>query len=95
MIIVRTWWRTRWRKGQATIDVLKQMDKLIAGNRNSRFMTDLSGEFFTVVWEQEYKSLSDIEAAMTGVMAKPRYGKLMETLGTLVVTGGRELYVLR
>jgi hypothetical protein len=58
-----------------------------------RIFTDMSGEqFWTLVLEREYESLSDYQKLESEVMADERFGSVMAGYHELVHQGRREIY---
>jgi hypothetical protein len=57
-----------------------------------RILTDLSGDFYTLVFVSEFKSLADYEAGLTKVLADPEWQKFYGEFRTLIRGGRREMY---
>lgn len=58
-----------------------------------RIFTDISGEqFWTLILEREYDSLSDYQKLESEVMADERFGSVMAGYHDLVQQGRREIY---
>ncbi|MSQ12752.1 MAG: hypothetical protein EXR47_01150 [Dehalococcoidia bacterium] len=57
-----------------------------------RILTDASGQFFTVVTEQEVASLAEWESMRPKLFAAKRFGVWFEKMTALVDGGRREFY---
>jgi hypothetical protein len=60
--------------------------------RNARVMTDLAGDFNTVVMEHEVESLSDFEALMARYGSDPQIREKAGAYLELWETGKREMF---
>jgi len=95
MILVRTWFRTRWGAASTLIELLKGISVTLEAQHHPRIYTDLSGELFTVTWETEWPSLAAYETAFAQMRESEEYRELMTEVVDLVVTGGRDFLLLR
>ncbi|MFB0537151.1 MAG: hypothetical protein ACETWR_19495, partial [Anaerolineae bacterium] len=57
-----------------------------------RILTDVSGQFFTVVTEEEVESLAEWERRMAEIFALPEFGDWFARMTPLVESGRREFY---
>ena len=94
MIVVRTWFRTKWGAASTVVELLKGISVTLDEERRVRIYTDLSGELFTVTWESEWPSMAAYEAAFEELRKTEEYRELMTEIVDLVETGGRD-YLLR
>lgn len=94
MILVRTWFRTKWGAASTVVELLKGISVTLEEDRRARIYTDLSGELFTVTWETEWLSLAAYEAAFEELYQNEDFRALMTEIVDLVEVGGRE-YLLR
>jgi len=95
MILVRTWFRTKWGAASTVVELLKGISTTLEPARRARIYTDLSGELFTVTWETEWPSLAAYEAAFEEIRQGDEYRELMTEIVDLVQTGGREYLLQR
>ncbi len=95
MILVRTWFRTKWGAASTVVELLKGISTTLEPARHARIYTDLSGELFTVTWETEWASLAVYEAAFEELRQSDEYRELMTEIVDLVETGGREYLLQR
>jgi hypothetical protein len=94
MIIVRGVYQAKYGKGDELVQLFKEGNDLFPGMNNSRIMTDLSGQFFTVVTEAEYASFSEWEADAQKIFSDNRFAAWFERMVPLVDGGRREFYTL-
>jgi hypothetical protein len=94
MIVVRTWFRTKWGAASTVVELLKGISVTLDEERRVRIYTDLSGELFTVTWESEWPSMAAYEAAFEELRKTEEYRELMTEIVDLVEIGGRD-YLLR
>lgn len=91
MIIVRNTFKAK--PGQAGNLVAKMKEMASAGDlRNCRFLTDLSGEFNTVVMEHEVESLSEFESNIDKYMNDPGIREKAAGYTDLWTSGKREFF---
>ncbi len=62
------------------------------GNVGQRVMTDLVGDYYTLVMEQSYNSLSDYEKAMQNTMGSDEWRNWYKKFTDLVESGKREIF---
>ncbi|MDQ7828825.1 MAG: hypothetical protein QN122_10755 [Armatimonadota bacterium] len=95
MIVVRTWFRTKWGAASTVVELLKGLSVTMADERRARIYTDLSGELFTVTWETEWPSLAAYEEAFEALRQQEEYRDLMVEIADLVEVGGRDFLLRR
>ena len=96
MILVRNVFRIKfgtakqakelWREGLA---IQKKL-----GFENGRILTDITGPFYTLVFEITFKSLSDLEQSMKTMMGTKEWGEWYQKFVPLVESGYRELFTI-
>jgi len=62
------------------------------GLRNLRFLTDLTGDFNTVVMEHDVESLGELEALLQKYATDPQMREKAKGYTDLWLTGKRELF---
>lgn len=98
MIVVRDIFRVRFGKAREALALWKQGLELNRKcgyqARSLRVLTDLVGEYYTLVFESTFDSLSDWEKAGKSITASPEwrawYDKIVETTDT----GRREIFTI-
>ena len=96
MILVRNVFRIKfgtakqakelWREGLA---IQKKL-----GFENGRILTDITGPFYTLVFEITFKSLSDLEQSMKTMMGTKEWGEWYQKFVPLVESGYREIFTI-
>jgi hypothetical protein len=64
----------------------------IKGMGQSRLLTDLTGDYYTLVLEVECASLAGFEQALTQAVASPEWAALYGRLRPAIRGGRREIY---
>jgi hypothetical protein len=95
MIVERNVFQAKYGRGDELVALMKEGRELVArmGARKQRVLTDLTGPFFTVVWESEYESMAEMEKGMAH-MSDPEFGPWFERMVPLVDHGSRELFTI-
>jgi len=91
MIVVRNTFTAK--PGQAGKLVAQMKEVAGAGGlKNLRFMTDLVGDFNTVVMEHEVESIAEFESLMQKYSTDPQMRDKAKGYTDLWITGKRELF---
>ena len=96
MIVVRDVFQIEPEKMKQAKEEIKAHRQLTTplGYRVSRVMTDLTGDFYTLVFESEFASLAEYEKALKNILAdkgwQQSYGRLRKTIRR----GRREIYTV-
>ena len=61
---------------------------------SSRLLTDLTGPFYTVVWEITVPNLAAFEGAAPRLMGDKEWQANYQKIGSLVESGSREMFTL-
>ena len=64
------------------------------GHPFSRILTDLVGEYYTLVLESEYKNLAEYETALQKVLADPEWQRSYPEFRKLIRGGRREIFTV-
>lgn len=91
MILIRNSFIAKPGKAGKLAAHMKEMAAL-GGLRNARVMTDLVGDFNTVVMEHEVESVSDFEALMARYGSDPQIREKAGAYLDFWETGKRELF---
>ena len=93
MILVRDVFQAKYGKGGDLVVLMKEArETWLAKYATGHILTDVSGQFFTVVTETEVESLADWEKRAGEVFALPEFGDWFSRMTTLVESGRREFY---
>jgi hypothetical protein len=96
MILVRDIFQVKFGKMKDAKDVWKEMLKVMPGQPGSRprLLTDLTGQYYTLVLENTFKDLSDYEAFSRQEMSAAGVGALYQKFVPLVDSGRREIFTI-
>ena len=96
MIVVRDIFQIEPDQMKLAKELTKQMRELERrlGYRVSRAMTDLTGEYYTLVFESEYGSLAEYETGLKKTMSDPEWQKFYPQFRKLIRGGRREMYTV-
>ncbi len=92
MILVRDIFQVKFGRMKEAREVWKEMLKAMPAGNKPRLLTDLTGQYYTLVMESTYKDLADYEASMRRDM--PAVGSLYQKFVPLVDSGRREMFTI-
>jgi hypothetical protein len=95
MILVRNVFRLKFGKakeGVATFKELVELAKRLGFPGKSRLLTDLVGDFYTIVFEHTFDSLAAFESSAGAMMGKPEWQTAYAKLVPLIESGHREVF---
>ena len=95
MIVERDVFQAKYGRGDELVEVIKDGQEMAAkwGVSSQRILTDLTGPFFTVVWEVEYESLADFERT-SEAFGDPEFEQWFARMPELIESGSRELFTI-
>ncbi len=96
MIIVRDIFHLKFGKAKDAKALLSEARSLFSksGQPTPKAMTDLTGPFYTLVMETEWKSLSDMENSMKEAFGDKQWQEWYQKFIPLVDSGSREIYTV-
>ena len=96
MILVRDIFQVKFGKMKDAKEVWKEMFKVMpaSGQGKPRLLTDLTGQYYTLVLESTFKDLTDYEAFSRKEMGGPAVGALYQKFVLLVDSGRREIFTI-
>jgi hypothetical protein len=96
MIVVRNIFQLKFGKAKDAKALIKENQELMKkyGHATPRFMTDVTGEFYTLVMEMSYDSLSEFEKSSHEAMGAKEFEQWYGKFVPLVESGHREIYTL-
>jgi hypothetical protein len=94
MILVRDVFQAKYGSGDELVALFKEASEMSYWGGNQRLLTDLSGEFFTVVVETEVESLAEYERLRDEEFSKPGFADWFARMVPLVESGRREFYTI-
>lgn len=94
MILVRNIFQLKFGKAKEAIALAKESQHLMKTNGagNPRFMTDVTGEFYTFVMESTYHDLTEYEKSAQDVMGSKEFSQWYQKFSSLVESGRREIF---
>ncbi len=94
MIVVRNVFQLEFGKAREARVLVAEMQTLVKkhGGRSSKYLTDLTGAFYTLVMETSYKNLSEYEKESEEVMGKEDFEKWYKKFIPLIKSGYREIF---
>jgi hypothetical protein len=83
-------------KAREAVALTKENDELIKkhGGAPTRFLSDLTGPFYTLVMEITYGSLSDMEKQQKEIMSSKEFSDWYQRFIPLVESGRREIFTI-
>ena len=96
MIIVRDLFHIQPDQMKKAKELTQQGRKIMRrqGYSSVRVMTDLTGDYYTLVLESEFKSLADFESAMKKLQSNRQWQKFYPKLRKLILGGRRDIFTL-
>jgi len=96
MIVVRNVFQLKFGKAKDAKALIKEQQELMKkfGHAPAQFMTDLTGEFYTLVMESTYENLTAFEKSSQDAMGAKEFGEWYGKFIPLVESGRREIFNL-
>jgi len=97
MILVRNVFRLKFGKSREAVALMKEgiaIQKKLVSGISPRLLTDLSGDFYTLVLELTVPSLATLEATQTQIMSDKDWQAHYQKFVPLVESGHREIYTI-
>jgi hypothetical protein len=97
MIVVRNTFHLKFGKAKEALAFMKDgiaLQKKAGVDVSQRLMTDLTGKFYTIVFELTLPNLAAVEGTMSKVMSNPEWQANYQKFVALVESGEREIYSL-
>jgi hypothetical protein len=95
MILVRNVFQLKYGKAKEAKALVKEneaLHKKMGGGTSIRFMTDVTGQYYTFVMEITYDSLSAFEKSFTDVTGAKEFAEWAQKFNPLVESGHREIF---
>ena len=95
MIVVRNVFRLKFGKSKEALELWKEglvlAKRLGFRAKSSRVLTDLVGQFYTVVFETTFESLADFETSVKPIMSSAEWQAWYQKMTVLTESGYREI----
>jgi hypothetical protein len=95
MIVVRNVFRLKFGKAKEGVQLWTEglaLAKRLGFTGRSRILTDLTGPFYTVVFEIEFNSMADFEGSAKKIMGSPEWQALYQKVSAITESGHREIF---
>jgi hypothetical protein len=96
MIVIRNVFRLKFGKAREAVALVKEgvaIQKRVGPvDFGTRVLTDVTGPFYTLIWEISVPSLAAFEAAAPQLMGNKDWQATYQKLGALVDSGYREIF---
>jgi hypothetical protein len=92
MLLVRNVFQAKYGKGDELVALFKEYLETLRETINMRILTDASGQFFTVVTEEEVENFSDWEKNLSTIYSHPDFSAWFSRMEAVVVSGHREFF---
>jgi hypothetical protein len=96
MILVRDIFQVKFGRMKEAKDLWREGAKLMEppGGARPRVLTDLMGQYYTLVIESTYRSLTDYESFSRQGMSRPGMGEWYKSFAALIESGRREIFTV-
>ena len=96
MILVREVFQVQFGRAREAVALAQEGMRLEeehgGGVRGSRLLTDLTGDYYQLVLEQEFDDLAGFERSLQGSMAAPEFREWYPRFAALMAGGRREIF---
>jgi hypothetical protein len=94
MIVVRNIFQLKFGKAKDAIALAQESKELMKKNGHAapRFMTDMTGEFYTFIMEMSFDNLAEYERSTGDTMGSKEFSSWYQKFIPLVDSGRREIY---
>ena len=94
MILIRDIMQVKFGRMKEALALMKELGNITAlpGHRVGRVLTDITGEFYTLVFESTFDSLAAYENQDTAGMVTPEWRAWYSKFTPLIDSGRREIF---
>lgn len=95
MILVRNVFQLKFGKAREAKALVKEneaLHKKYGGASSVRFLTDVTGQYYTFVMEMTHENLASFERSATEMMGAKEFGEWYQKFTPLVESGHREIF---
>jgi hypothetical protein len=96
VILVRNIFQVQFGKMKEAMAIAKEAEPLLGvqGSKSHRVLTDVTGPFYTLVFEETYENLSDFEKAGRDLPRSKDWESWYRRFGALIESGRREIFTI-
>jgi hypothetical protein len=95
MVVVRNVFQLKFGKAREAVELWKEgltlAKRLGFKAKSSRVLTDVVGQFYTIVFETGFDSLADFESSAKPIMSSPEWQAWYQKLAVITESGYREI----
>ena len=93
MIVVRNTFRVKFGRMKDALALMKEnLSRVPSSAARTRLLTDVTGDFYTLVLEMEYEDMAQGERDAREAMRAPGWGETYQKFAALVDSGRREIF---
>jgi len=93
MIVVRNTFQVKFGRMKDAVALMKEsLARVESARGKHRLLTDLTGDFYTLVLELEYESMAEADRAAREEMNTPGWRETYQKFAAVVDSGRREIY---
>jgi hypothetical protein len=96
MVLIRNVFKIKFGKSKEAVTAWKELMALSKRigfpAKSSRLLTDLVGDFYTVVFEHTFSSLAEMESSAPAMMANPEWQAAYAKVIAITDSGYREVF---
>lgn len=97
MILVRNVFRLKFGKAREAVAIMKEglaIQKKLGSDVSTRLLTDVTGDFYSLVLELTVPNLAALEATQPRIMGDKEWQANYQKFTPLVESGHREIYTI-
>lgn len=96
MIVVRNVFQLKFGAMKQALDMWKEGEPILrtSGQQQSRLLTDITGEYYSLVLELTFNNLAEFERGHTATAQSESWKSWYRRFSELVVSGRREIFTI-
>lgn len=96
MILVRNIFQLKFGTMKQALDLWKEGEPILraSGQQQSRLLTDITGEYYTLVMELTFANLAEFERGHTSTGQSESWKSWYRRFSDLVISGRREIFTI-
>ncbi|OGC95375.1 MAG: hypothetical protein A2W25_10375 [candidate division Zixibacteria bacterium RBG_16_53_22] len=96
MILVRDIFQLKFGKMREAMEMWKQILSTMSqsGYMPDRLLTDLTGQYYTLIMESTYNNMADFEESMKNEVGSDEWRRMYQKFTELVESGRREIFTI-
>lgn len=96
MILVRDIFQLKFGKMREAMEMWKQILSVLSKTAYmpDRLLTDLTGQYYTLIMESTYNNMADFEESMKNEVGSDEWRRMYQKFSELVESGRREIFTI-